>query len=203
MEFAAILEEEWSQVQITPSILHSSGHFRFIHPRYSRVRCEPCLVDALFNYDKVRGQLIMTRDKKTVIELFPEKIKSFTLHGDNASYSFERVNLINDKGFVEALVSSKDKYSLYKWVKTKFVASDYSTDGLAETGNKYDEYRDVETYVVVFPGKQEFKTLELTKKSIKKVFARDASKADTYMADHLMDEVNEKFLVGLVTNLNE
>ncbi|MFI5188239.1 MAG: hypothetical protein ACHQF0_16025 [Chitinophagales bacterium] len=157
--------------------------------------------NTLFNYNKAAGTLIMTKDKKTAIELYLNKIKSFTL-SDDKTYHFERVGIINDNDFFLTLVKNNSKYSLYKLVKTKFIAANYSTNGIIETGNKYDEYKDIATYYVVLPGGKEFKKIELKKKSIKTVLTAGGSKVDKYMSDN-SGEVDEAFLIGLVTDLNQ
>jgi len=157
----------------------------------------------LFNYNKVAGSLIMTQDKKTGIELYLDKIKSFTLNADDKSYHFEHVTIINNKDFFLSLVKNGNKYSLYKLVKTKFIRSNYSTNGITESGNKYDEYRDINTYYVVLSGGKEFRKIELKNKSIKSALKEDTSKVDDYMSRNSSNELNEEFLAVLITSLNQ
>jgi len=157
----------------------------------------------LFNYNKMTGSLIMTQDKKTGIELYLDKIKSFTLTDDNKDYPFEHVTIVNNNDFFLSLVKNDSKYSLYKLIKTKFIRSNYSNNGITESGNKYDEYKDIDTYYVLLPGGKEFRKIELKAKPIKAALKEDASKVDAYFSKNLPGEINEDFLTGLITSLNQ
>ena len=157
----------------------------------------------LFNYDKVSKKLLLTENKSTAIEVFLDQIKSFTLKDDNKEYDFERVPVINSSDFFRALVKNESKYSLYGLMQTKFIKANYSTNGISESGNKFDEYKDEVTYYIVLPGGKEFKKVELKKKSIKQTLNADAAKVNDYFSAHEQDAVNEDFLVNLVKNLNQ
>lgn len=156
----------------------------------------------LFNYDKIAGSLLVTSDKKTVFELNKETIKSFTLNSDTEQFVFDRIPFINNGNFVQQLVKG-DKYYLYKSIRTKFIKSDYHTDGMVESGNPYDEYADqVEYYILASNGK-DFKQLQLKKRDIKKAFVAESAKVNTYFSLHRSDMLNENFLNGLIIFLNQ
>jgi hypothetical protein len=50
------------------------------------------------------------------------------------------------------LIAKGTKYAVYKLTTTKFVKSNYHTDGVTLTGNPYDEYIDKHKYYLVTPG---------------------------------------------------
>ena len=157
----------------------------------------------LFNYDKITHDLYLTTDKVSAIDVDKSKVKSFSLKGNDGNvYSFEKIPLINPDIFFQPLVENVNKYSAYKLTKTKFVKSDYHSDGMVETGKNYDEYVDEDEYYIVLPGGKEFKKVDLKKKSIKQALQQDASKTDSYFAQHKQDDINEAFLKDLITSLN-
>ena len=157
----------------------------------------------LFNYDKVSKNLLATQDKANVIEIYLSQIKSFVLKDKDKIMDFERVDIINHTDFFQALVKDASKFSLYKSLQTKFIKSNYTTNGIAESGNKYDEYKDEISYYVVLPGGKDFRKLELKKKSIKQALSSETSKVEAYFSSHQQDILNEDFLTGLITNLDQ
>jgi len=158
----------------------------------------------LFNYDKITHNLYITQDKKTVVEVDKNQIQSFTLHGDGGQdYAFERVNLINTDQFFQPLVKSGDKYTLYKLTKTTFKKADYHSDGLTESGHNYDEYVENSEFYILFPGGKEYKKIELKKKSIKDALSPAAARVNDYFSGHKYDDINESFLKGLVSVINQ
>jgi len=157
----------------------------------------------LFNFDKVGHALLVTKDKKFMIQVDDANLRSFTLKDQGTEYIFEKNPLINDKDFFVQLVKPAGKYSLYKSVKTTFVKSNYRSDGLTESGHNYDEYVDQNTYYIVSAGWDKYRTVDLKKKSIKDVLADEKDKVNTYLSQHKDDFINESFLVGLVNSLNQ
>ena len=157
----------------------------------------------LFNYDKINHDLYLTSDKVSAINVDKDKVKSFSLKGaDGNMYNFEKVPLINPNVFFQPINETADKYSVYKLTKTRFVKSDFRSDGMVETGKNYDEFVDEDEYYIVLPGAKEFKKIDLKKKSIKQALPQDAAKVDTYFAQHKQDDVNDAFLKNLITFLN-
>jgi hypothetical protein len=157
---------------------------------------------AEFNYDKVGGKLLMTRDEKNVTELYLNKIRGFTLQGDNGKILFEKVRVIDTSNFLVALVKN-DQYSLYKSLKTKFIPANYQTNGIAESGNKYDEFKDNSSYYIVLPGGKEFRNVELKKKSIKTALKDAGPKVDAILSGDPAAEINETYLVRVVNAVNQ
>jgi hypothetical protein len=155
----------------------------------------------LYNYDKITQSLLMFQDRKVVIEVYPEQIKSFTLKGTNRDYVFQHIPMIGDD-YLQPLIMSK-KYSLYKSVKTRFVKADYSTNGISESGSNYDEFKDMETYYVILPGGREFAKLEPKKKAIKQALPKETAKIEAYFYANNPEFVDEPFMVGLINELNK
>ena len=155
-----------------------------------------------FNYDKISYHLFMTTDKKDVIELDPENIKAFTLSNDaGAIYAYEKIPVIDPAAFLQVIKKDTGNYSAYKLTKTKFEKANYHTDGMVETGKNYDEYADEYQYYIVFKNSA-YKKVELIKKSLVKALS-DNQKAATYFKDHKDDDVNESYLLELITFLDK
>ena len=155
----------------------------------------------LLNYDKINQSLLLFQDNKFVIEVYPEQIKGFVLSDGNKTCSFEHLPLVANQGFVQALIKN-DKYSLYKKVKTRFIKADYSSNGISESGNNYDEYRDEPTYFVVFNSGKDFRRIEPRRKSIKDALPNEANKIDLYFFHNSVEMIDEAFMIGLVNDLN-
>ncbi|MEZ2337271.1 carboxypeptidase-like regulatory domain-containing protein [Mucilaginibacter sp. RCC_168] len=155
----------------------------------------------LFNYDKVGGNLIFTRNKTTAMLVVKQEIKGFTLFDENAvPYVFEDVPAINAKRYVEVLSAGK-KYKIYKDLGTTFIKANFVTNGITSSGNNYDEYKDESVYYVVKQGGQPQKT-ELKTKALKLVFADDADKLKKFLSDN-EGEIDDNYLKALGDYLNQ
>ncbi|WP_157682297.1 peptidase associated/transthyretin-like domain-containing protein [Mucilaginibacter mallensis] len=156
-----------------------------------------------FNYDKMGGGLLLSQDKKSAIEVDKGLVKSFTLvDGANVSYTFERMPDVDPTHYVQILSTGK-KYKIFRTVKTKFVKADYTTNGIASTGNNYDSYQDSYEYYVLDLHNNSRQKLDLKKKSIKADFAADADKVNKFLTDHSDDTIDETYLASLGSYMNE
>jgi len=134
-----------------------------------------------YNYDKMSGDVLLSHDKVSAIAIYHEKIKSFTLFDAlNQPHTFTLVPDIDKTHYVQ-IISDGSTYKIYKLTKTKFVASNYHSDGIASTGNPYDEYQDDDSYFVVYAKTNQLQKLALKKKAIKQVFAADENKVTAYL----------------------
>jgi hypothetical protein len=156
----------------------------------------------LLNYDKMKGDLLLTKDKVAAITIYKDRIKSFTLvDALNQQYTFTIVPEIDKTHFVQVIADGKN-YKIYKTIFTTFVKSNYSTDGVAATGNNYDEYKDENEYYVFDTKTSELKKITLRKKAIKEVFAADADKLGKFMTDNSGD-IDDSYLGGLGDYMNK
>ena len=155
----------------------------------------------LFNFDKITNNLIVTLDKKEIIEVYKDSIQSFKFKERGKFYSFEKLASIQSYRFVQVLVKDKNNYSLYKSINTRFVGANFTTNGLTETGNPYDEFVDANKYYIVH--KDEVRPVELKFTSIKKALKENSSRVKDFYADHLMDEVDENYAISIVEFLNQ
>jgi hypothetical protein len=158
----------------------------------------------LYNYDKISHDLYLT-DQRTVVQVDGENIKAFTLTSLGRPMTFVRLDVVQPNVFFQQLVdpgTSHSGYGLYKLVKTTFRKADFHTDGMVETGNNFDEYADASEYYIVTPGGKEAKKVELKKKLIREALADAKQKTDDYFAAHRNDDINENFLIGLVSSLD-
>ena len=120
-----------------------------------------------YNYDKINKKLFMLLDTSTIVELSSEDIAGFNLKTDGQVLVFERIKNSTDLNFYQAVYKNDKGYSLYKLLTTKFKKADYQTNGIIESGNKYDEYIDEQVYFILSP-KQELIKIVLRKKILKK-----------------------------------
>ncbi len=156
--------------------------------------------DLYFNFDKVNNSLIVSKDKKEVIEVVGDSIREIRFASKDQVYDFVKEEKISPQHFVQQL-QKNDLLSLYKTINTKFVKSNYTTNGLSESGNPYDEYVDAPAYFISYKG--EFRPVTLKFKSIKTALKEEPKKVNDYYDQHQNDEVDEDFLVNLVIYINK
>lgn len=160
--------------------------------------------ELLYNYDKISKGLLVTADKKIVIEVNKDNIQFFALKYDSAELQFEKVPRIDPLNFYQVIVKDTTKYSLYKQTKTVFIKSSYTTDGIFEYGNKYDEYVDNFTWYIVKKGSPDIISLpDLRAKTIKIALHAEAETVNKYFQQHRSETINEIFLSDLVNQLNQ
>ncbi|HLX91521.1 MAG TPA: hypothetical protein VKR32_07555 [Puia sp.] len=156
----------------------------------------------LYNYDKIDKSLLLTLDKRTVLEINYDAIKSVILDSGVRKVEFESLPSIENGHLVECLAKGS-RYCLYKALKTKFVRSDYFSDGLVERGDPDNCYVDEATYYVFNKESGEMRLVVLKKKVLKEVFAREKPKLNGYFSQHKDEETGEEYLQGLVEFLNQ
>ena len=155
-----------------------------------------------FNYDKVGKKLFMLIDSSnTVMELSSKDIAGFSLKEDDQEYHFERMKNSTDLNFYQPIYKDEKGFSLYKLLLTKYVKADYQTNGITESGNKYDEYVDDEQYFIL-SSKGELIKIEFKKRSLEKVLENESSKVEIFFNDHKKDKVDEAFVKSLLQTLN-
>ena len=143
----------------------------------------------------------MLMDSATVIELSSGAIAGFSLKADGRVQVFERLKNSSDLNFYQPVYKDDKGYSLYKLLTTKFKKADYQSNGIIESGNKYDEYTDQLEYFIVSP-KQELVKITFKKKALEKALENESSKVDGFFNQHKGDEVNEDFVKKLLQFLN-
>ena len=155
----------------------------------------------LYNYDKITQSLLLTQDKQQVIEIYKDQIKSFTLKNNDLEVEYVRNPLIPDGPFLQVVTSGK-KYILSQTVITKFIKADYSTNGIAESGNRYDEYKDDYTFYISDPGLKNIRKVALKRKSIRNAFPQDEVAVKNFLDKNYTEQLDGNFLIALVENLN-
>ncbi len=155
----------------------------------------------LFNLDKMSGNLLVTQDKINIMSVAPTGINSFMLKNNPNLYLFEHVKAIDSTRFFLALEKNDAGYSLYKQFAVKFTAANFRSDGVIQTGNDYNEYKDESQYYIV--GKSSAAQISFKPKSIKAALEKDKEKVDTYFRQHKGDTIDEAFLISLTRYLNQ
>lgn len=158
--------------------------------------------DYLFDYDKMGGILLLTKDNQHINEVSWDQTNSFVLYSIGGErFEFEKFPAIDKSHYVQVLASGK-KYKIYKLTKTRFVKSDYVNNGVTSHGNDYDEYvDDADYYVLDLQGGQPQK-LSLKKKSIKEDFAKEADKVNKYLSSNSGD-IDDAYLSKLGAYMNQ
>lgn len=156
----------------------------------------------IFNYDKLTGNLLATQDKINNMLVSSKDIQSFVLKGMGKRFFFEHNTAIDSVHYFLELVKSDSNYSLYKRFVTAYVAANGRNDGVMQTGKDYNEYKDDNEYYVLNESNSASQMVRLKPKDIKAVFISKKDKTDAYFKQHRDDEINEKFLIGLIEYLN-
>jgi len=147
--------------------------------------------------------LLLSKDKHSAIQVYNELIKTFTLVDNlNQQYTFTIVPEIDKTHFVE-IIATGNNYKIFKAIKTKFVAADYSTNGIASTGNAYDSFQDEFTYYIMNVKTNMLQKLPLKKKAIKEVFAQEPDKLNKFMGDNSGSSIDESYLANLGDYMNK
>lgn len=154
-----------------------------------------------YNYDKVSKKLFMLLDSTTVIELSSADIAGFHLKGDEGELQFERLKNSTDLNFYQPVYKDEKGYSLYKLLDTKFKKADYQTNGIIESGNKYDEYVDQVEYFIL-SAKQELIKIDLKKKSIEKALESQSARVDAFFTEHKKEKIDADFVKALLQSIN-
>ena len=154
-----------------------------------------------FNYDKLTGILILTRDGRSYTELDNKLLTAFAVQDQDTSFIFMKVPIIDTENFY-SLVALGNQYGVYRSVKTKLVRSDYFTSGLIERGNNYDEYIDDLKYFLVDYINRRAYMFTLDRKSIRRAIPFARSFLSKYLLQHRRDALNEEFLVNLMEYMN-
>jgi hypothetical protein len=155
----------------------------------------------LLNYDKIDGQLLIAQGGGKYLEVDKDKILAFAMKTEDSSFVFLNVQALSKVNYF-LLIATGPKYSVYKSVKTKFVKANFTSNGLIETGHDYDEYVDNQMYFWV-SNTGNAGVLEFKKKSIMEIFEADRTKMDAFFRAHKGEDIDEKFVRGLVDYLNQ
>jgi hypothetical protein len=143
-----------------------------------------------YNYNKQTGSIVYTNDGTSLSMVSFQKIKSFSLFDHEGHVStYENAPAFNNKQFVEVLFTAPAG-KIYKKIDTKIVRADFHTDGVVESGHKYDEYVDVARYYFVgADGKPQ--SISLKKSALKKYLGAGA---DAVLAAAGSKDIDENFL---------
>jgi len=157
--------------------------------------------ETYMNYDKVGQNLYMKikDDSSVVFVVDKEQIKYATLQGAGAACWLERVPAL-DKAKLYNRLAGGNKYALYAFTKTKFIAANYSSNGIVSSGNMYDEFKDETTYYIV-PANGTAKEVLLKRKSINAALPSEKEKIELFFKNY-EGEWDEKLLTELVNFLN-
>lgn len=156
----------------------------------------------LLNYDKTGGRLMLTKDRVSAIAIYQDKVKSFTLFDTfDQPYTFTIVPEIDKTHYVQVL-SSGNNYRIYKAIKTRFVAANYESDGLASSGNDFDQYEDEFTYYILNVKTNQLQKISLKKKAIKQAFAAEEKKTNDYFKTNDGD-IDDGYLTAIGDYMNK
>jgi hypothetical protein len=158
--------------------------------------------DYLLDYDKLNGTLLLTKDNKHMNEVDWLQTQAFVIFSDaGVRFEFEKAPLVDKTHYLQVLSSGK-KYKIYKFIKTKFVKSDFVNNGVTQHGHDYDEYVDDADYFVLDVQSNQVQPLTLKKKSIKADFAKDADKVSKFFSDNSGD-IDDAYLSKLGAYMNQ
>jgi len=158
--------------------------------------------EVTFNYDKMTGDLYLSVTNASVMLADRNIIKSFTLFSPKGQLmTFEQVNQISKDLYLQ-VISAGPKYKIYKLYITKFVPSNYKSDGIVSSGNTYDEYTDESGYFIWNLSANTLGVLNTRKKDIKEAFAAEGSKLTDYMTAH-SGKIDENYIKSLADAMNQ
>jgi hypothetical protein len=184
---------------------HGSRYFFFNFARGFIINANGELVKnpgCFYDYDKMSGQLLLKPLDKPIVAAVKSDVQSFTLYDRRQNaFVFERVPAIDTQKFVQVL-SLGLKYKIYKLTDTHFVSANYTDDGVAHEGNKYDEFVDEGTYYALNVESNQLQKFSLKIKSLKTVFEKDEDKLDHFISLHPSDTIGDVYLAELGEFMN-
>lgn len=159
--------------------------------------------DYMFNYDKIGGGLLLSKDGHSAIEVDRDMVKAFTITDENnVTVTFANMPQLDKTHYVQVLADGS-KYKIYKVIKTKFEQANYSTDGLMTSGNDFDSYTDQASYYLIDAKTGAAQTIVLKKKALKSLFPTEADKVNKFMSDHADDTMDDNYFATLGSFVNE
>ena len=180
---------------------------RYLYDRWQKgfvVNAQQTLIDNpgfYYNYDKISGELLLSQDQRTAVAIGQDQISRFCIINDmRDSLQFTIIPQINNKLYAALLVNG-NPYRLYRVIETKLNKADYHTDGMTESGNKFDEFTDTRTYYLQQADGDRYQKLKMTRKALKGAFPKSAA-VDSYFSSHNLENVDEFFIKGLVNAAN-
>jgi len=159
----------------------------------------------LYNVDLLSNDLLIKPlDANTVLIVDKAQTKSFTLDAEGPQLYFEKQTSFEKKSesaYYQVIARGK-KYTLFKENKVKLQKADPYDRSQYVRGTIYDEYIPEDYYYAVMPD-QSVHSFKLNKKNLFKAFPAEQSKIEAYLGAHSDDKIDDAFLVGLMTSLNE
>jgi hypothetical protein len=154
-----------------------------------------------YNINKITGELMMTRDFSSGLSVDSKTVKFFILFDSLKNlFTFLKMPAIDARQFCE-VISLGSNYDIVRLTTTKFVKADFHSDGIASTGNNYDEYADTKKYYLMDMKTGNITKFDMKKKDLKQAFA-GVPGANDYFTTHKSDEFNDAFLKGLGESIN-
>ena len=178
-------------------LLDSFGHGFFTDASGKQVDNSNCL----FNYEKMSGYLLLTLNKRTVMQAGRNQVKSFTIYDKtDRRLDFELVPAIEKSHFVQ-LLAGGSKYKIYKRIKTEFTPTEISHTASGDRGQDHDEFNDDFTYYVLDVPTGKVTEFSLRKKSIKQAFPNENDKVTTFLAEN-KNSIDDAYIGKLGAYLN-
>lgn len=159
----------------------------------------------LYNFDLLNNELLIKPvDSINVFVVDKSQTKSFALDNNGTSYYFEKQPSLEKKPATVyyQVIGRGKKYALYKENKVKLEKADPHDRSQFVRGVIYDEYVKEDFYYAVMPD-QSVHPFKLNKKNLFKAFPQEESKIEAYISAHSDDRIDDAFLAGLMSSLNE
>lgn len=178
-------------------LLDSFGHGFFTDASGKRVNNSTYL----FNYEKMSGYLLLTLDKRSIMQAGRNQVKSFTIYDKtDRRLDFELVPAIEKSHFVQVLAGGP-KYKIYKRIKTEFTPTDISHTASGDRGQDHDEFNDNFTYYALDLQTAKITEFSLRKKSITQAFPNESDKITRFLSEN-KNSIDDAYIGKLGAYLN-
>jgi hypothetical protein len=178
-------------------LLDSFGHGFFTDASGKQVNNTTCL----FNYEKMTGYLLLTLDKRSILEAGRNQVKSFTIYDKtDRRLDFEQVPAIDKSHFVQ-VIAGGPKYKIYKRITTKFSPTDIAHTASGDRGQDHDEFDDDFTYYALDVQTGKVTEFSLRKKPIKEAFPNESDKITKFLSEN-KNRIDEAYLGKLGAYIN-
>ena len=152
------------------------------------------LNDFSYNFDIFKNELhIKYPDGKVKIP-FNNQIRGFQLIDKDIVYNFKKASVPNDNGdkFYQ-IIAETNQYSLLKLWSRKFVRANATDNGITQSGRRYDEFENGETYFFKINEGVYKEIKKLTKSNFIELLPNRKKEIETYWAKNKLGKrMNEE-----------
>ena len=145
---------------------------------------------------------MLLQDNTAIGVIGNEQVKQLNLFDNSGAQIVLAIVPAIDKVLYTQILSSGNKYILYKLTKTTLQKADFTTNGITSHGDKFDSFIDELVYYIYNVQTKQLQPITLKKKSIKNAFGAENKKVDSFF-DANSGDISDTYLSTLGDYMNQ